>query len=44
MVEAGTLSARVTGALGTAAGATYVKDGAMLEIVDGDSGTPDLST
>ena len=52
MVEAGTLSARVTGALGTAAGATYVKDGATLEIVDletvdGDKVTkvtPDLST
>lgn len=44
MIEAGSLSARATGALGTAAGATYVKDGATLEIADGDGGTPDLSS
>ena len=43
VIEAGTLSARVAGALGTAAGATYVCDGATLEIADGDGGTPDFS-
>lgn len=44
VIEAGTFSARVDGALGTAAGATYVCDGATLEIADGDGGTPDLSS
>ncbi len=43
VIEAGTLSARAAGALGTAAGATYVCENATLEIADGDGGTPDFS-
>ncbi len=44
VVEAGTLSARTTGALGTSAGATYVKDGATLEIVESADGSPDFTS
>lgn len=44
IVEGGRLLACVDGALGTASGATYVKEGATLEVVESADGTPDFST